>query len=103
MLPVFAIKHMVTSSVHADTLTIVACELLLLNTAGQLQSIVAFRTLGIPSDVPVVPSQSKGTLTGLGLAREIGPSILDRPFVFNVVELYPNTSVTDEENVDGNG
>ena len=94
---------MVTSSVHADTFTVMACELLLLNTAGQLQSIVAFRTLGIPGDVPVVPSQSKGTLTGLGLAREIGPSILDRPFVFNVVELYPNTSVTDEENVDGNG
>ena len=94
---------MVTSSVHADTFTVMACELLLLNTAGQLQSIVAFRTLGIPSDVPVVPSQSKATLTGLGLAREIGPSILDRPFVFNVVELYPNTSVTDEENVDGNG
>ena len=94
---------MVTSSVHADTSTVMACELLLLNTAGQLQSIAAFRTLGIPSDVPVVPSQSKGTLTGLGLAREIGPSILDRPFVFNVVELYPNTSVTDEENVDGNG
>ena len=103
MVPVFAIKHMVTSSVHADTLTVVACELFLLNTTGQLQSVVAFRTLGIPSDVPVVPSQSKATLTGLGLAREIGPSILDRPFVFNVVELYPNTSVTDEENVDGNG
>ena len=94
---------MVTSSVHADTFTVVACELFLINTAGQLQSIVAFRTLGIPGDVPVVSSQRKGTLTCLGLASEIGPSILDRPFVFNVVELYPNTSVTDEENVDGNG
>ena len=38
----------------------------------------------------------------MGLACEIGPSILDRPFVFNVVELYPNTSTTDEDDVDRN-
>ena len=93
---------MVTSSIHADALAIVACELLLLNTAGQLQSIVSFGTLGISFDGPIVPSQSKGTLTGLGLACEIGPSIIDRPFLFNIVELNPNASMTDEENVDGN-
>ena len=94
---------MVTSSVHADTLSVVACELFLLNTTGQFQSIVPFRTLGIPFDGPVVPTQSKGTLTGLRLACEIGPSILDRPFIFNFVELYPDTSEADEENVDGSG
>ena len=93
---------MVTSSVHVDALAVVACELFLLNTTGQFQSVFLSRTLGIPFDGPVVPSQSKGALTSLGLACEIGPSILDRPFVFNVVELYPNTSVADEENVYGN-
>ena len=102
ILPVFAIKHIVTSSVHADAPAVMTCELLFFTTGSQLQSKFKSRTLGIPGDVPVVLSQNKGIPTGLGLSCEIGPSVVDCPFVHNIVELYPNTSTTDKENVYGN-
>ena len=100
MRPVPTVEHMVTSSLHADTFTITASELVL-KAASQLQQIFLLRTLWISFKGPVVLSQDIGVPACLRDCAHIGSRIWDLPLVEGFTELYPWGDTIYKEKISG--
>ena len=96
--PVPAVKHVVASSFHRNTLTITTSELRF-KTASQLQEIFCGRTSWVPLKGPVVLAENIRGPACRRSSRHIWSSIWELPLIKRVTELYASSNATYKEQI----